>query len=354
MNKIPRMRLTHGLAARASAVMQGRLKLAGLMEMSEGDFEKQLKELESSRLFKLLKTAGVVNLAEFPSARYAAKNFAGYGLRLSAGDLPDLADGGGDLVGLMQRIGQENFETCFLKDGERTDAQRAEVCGITKEDAVRLRDFVNRAFIHGEFEGAPAPLPEKVFSAVAGIELEDGSPVLAFFNREVWKGRYRVNREKLEQYAAALSAADGNKIENLLKRLEFTDQRKTTLYRALELLISVQTDFLTSGEPSRRRPLSQRTLAKNLGVDTSVLNRLVSNKSVQLPWGTEAPMTTLLPSSKDVNKERLYALASERPDVSDAELGFALEKRYGVKLSRRSIAQYRKELSLGGKGNRAV
>ena len=354
MDKNPRMRLTQGPAARTSAVIQGRLKLAGLMEMSEEDFEKQLKELENSRLFKLLKTSGVVNLAEFPSARYAARNFAGYGLRLSAGDLPELADGQGDLVRLMQRIGQEDFEACFLKDTGMTDAQRIEKCGITEQDAARLREFVNRAFIHAEFEGSPAPLPEKVFSAVAGIEMEDGAPALAFFNREVWKGRYRVNREKLAQYAASFSRADGNKIENILKRLEFADQRKTTLYRALELLIGVQADFLASGEPSRRRPLSQRTLAKNLGVDTSVLNRLVSNKSVQLPWGSEAPMATLLPSSKDVNKERLYSMASGMPDVSDAELGLEFEKRHGVKLSRRSIAQYRKELSLGGKGKRAV
>ncbi len=352
MDKNPGMRLTHGAAATASAIIQGRLKLAGLMEMSEEDFEKQLKELEVSRLFTLLKTSGVVNLAEFPSARYAARNFAGYGLRLSAGGLPELSDGQGDLVELMHRIGQDNFEACFLKDTGETDVQKAQVCGITKEDAARLRDFVNRAFIQAEFEGTSAPLPEKVFSAVAGIDLEDGSPVLAFFNREVWKGRYRVNREKLAQYAGSLSGADGHKIENLLKRLEFTDQRKTTLYRALELLISVQADFLTSGEPSRRRPLSQRTLAKNLGVDTSVLNRLVSNKSVQMPWGVEAPMATLLPSSKDVNKERLYSLASGNPDVSDAELALELKKKHGVKLSRRSIAQYRKELSLGGKGKR--
>ena len=352
MNNNPRMRLTHGTAATAAAVIQGRLKMAWLMEMSEEDFEKQLKELESSRLFKLLKASGVVNLAEFPSARYAARNFAGYGLRLSAGDLPELTDGNGDLVGLIQRIGQEDFEACFLKDAEMNDAQRAVKCGITQENAARLRDFVNRAFIHSEFEGAPAPLPEKVFSAVAGIELEDGAPVLAFFNREVWKGRYRVNREKLAEYAGSLPEADGNKIEKLLKRLEFADQRKTTLYRALELLISVQTDFLVSGEPSRRRPLSQRTLAKNLGVDTSVLNRLVSNKSVQMPWGVETPMSVLLPSSKEVNLERLYSMAAEKPELSDEGLRAELKVRHGVDLSRRSVAQYRKDLNVNSAGRR--
>ena len=343
---------TASTGARTSAAVQGALKMAHLAEMPEEEFEKFIKEMEGGRVFQLLKSSGAINLAEFPAARYAARKYAGYGLKLSGGDLPELADGNGDLVALIQGVGQEKFEACFLKDAALSDVERAEECDITVADAARLRDFVNRAFIQAEFEGAPEAPAGKVFSAVAGIELNDREPVLAFFHREIWKGRYKVDNEKLALLLPGLDQAERNRVEKLLRKVEFADKRKTTLYRALELLISVQADYLATGEPGRRRPLSQKTLAKNLEVHPSVLNRLVSNKSIQMPWGMEAPMSVLLPSSKEVNLERLYSIAAEKPDLSDELLRVELSARHGVALSRRSVAQYRKDLRLAASGAR--
>ncbi len=345
-------KFTASTGSRTSAALQGALKMAHLAGMSEEEFEKHLKEMEGGRVFQLLKTSGVINLAEFPSARYAARNYAGYGLKLSGGDLPELADGNGDLVGLIQGIGQEKFEACFLKDAVMSDVERAGECDISVADAGRLRDFVNRAFIQAEFEGAVEAPAAKVFSAVAGIEIKDGEPVPAFFHREIWKGRYKVDGEKLAQLLPDLEPAERSRVEKMLRKVEFADKRKTTLYRALEILLSVQSEYLVSGEPGRRRPLSQKTLAKNLEVHPSVLNRLVSNKSIQMPWGMEAPMGVLLPTSKVVNLERLYAIASELPELSDEGLRSELKSRHGVELSRRSVAQYRKDLSLAAAGGR--
>jgi len=345
-------KFTASTGARTSAALLGALKMAHLAGMSEEEFEKHLKEMEGGRVFQLLKTSGVINLAEFPSARYAARNYAGYGLKLSGGDLPELADGSGDLVKLVQSVGQEKFEACFLKDAVMSDVERAEECDISVADAARLRDFVNKAFIQAEFEGAVEAPASKVFSAVAGVEIKDGEPLLAFFHREIWKGRYKVDGEKLAQLLPDLEPAERNRVEKMLRKVEFADKRKTTLYRALEILLNVQSDYLVSGEPGRRRPLSQKTLAKNLEVDPSVLNRLVSNKSIQMPWGMEAPMSVLLPTSKVVNLERLYAIASEKPKLSDEGLRAELKSRHGVDLSRRSVAQYRKDLSLAASGGR--
>jgi len=343
---------TASAGARTSAAIMGALKMAHLAGMSEAEFEKFLKEMEGGRIFQLLKNSGAINLAEFPAARYAARQYAGYGLKLSGGDLPELSDGNGDLVGIIQGIGQEKFEACFLKDAVMSDVERAEECDISVADSGRLRDFVNRAFIQAEFEGPVEAPAAKVFSAVAGIEIKDGEPALAFFHREIWKGRYKVDSEKLALLLPGLEPAERNRVEKLLRKIEFADKRKTTLYRALEILINVQADYLVSGEPGRRRPLSQKTLAKNLEVDPSVLNRLVSNKSIQMPWGMEAPMSVLLPSSKVVNLERLYSIASEKPELSDEGLRMELKVRHGVALSRRSVAQYRKDLSLAASGER--
>ncbi len=346
MRKFHKPGLSHSVLGRASLAFIGAMKLAQMAEMSEDEFESILKKIENNRFFQLLKASGAVHLAEFPNARYASRLYAGYGLKLSSGDLPELADGKGDLVGLIKGIGQEKFEACFLKDAVMSDVERAEECNITAADVARLRDFVNRAFIQAEFEGKAAAPDSKVFSAVAGIGIENGVPVVAFFHREIWKGRYKVNGEKLSEILKDIPATEQSGVEKLLRRMELVDKRKSTLHRALEILINTQADYLLTGEPGRRRPLLQKTLAMNLEVHSSVLNRLISNKSIQLPWGTEAPMSVLLPSSKAVNLERLYVIAVENPEQTDTELCAELKIRHGVELSRRSVAQYRKDLSL--------
>lgn len=338
-------------ATRTTAAIQGRMKLARLMEMPEAELEDLARRLEASPLFERLSLAGVLICSEFSAARFAARRFAGYGLRMSGSGLPELVDGNCDLVRLMQGMGQERFEEWFLGERSFSDDERARNCGITVEEARLLREFADRAFIQGEFE-TTAPAPEKVFSAVAGIEIEGGKPVLAFFHREIWKKRYSIKEDRLAEYLAGIPSADAGKVKNLLYRLKAVEQRKTTLYRLLEEVLELQAEYLRTGEPERRRPLMQRGLAAALGVDPSVLCRIISNKSVQMPWGLEAPLSTFFPSAKDIHRERLFGLASANSNWKDEELREEMRRRYGVSLSRRSIAQYRKELGLGGCGRR--
>jgi hypothetical protein len=338
-------------ATRTAAVIQGRMKLARLMEMPEAELEDLARQLEASPLFDRLSLAGVLVPSEFPAARFAARRFAGYGLRMSGSGLPELVDGNCDLVRLMQGTGQERFEEWFLGEKSSSDDERARSCGITVEEARLLREFADRAFIQGEFETS-APAPEKVFSAVAGIEMDGDKPILAFFHREIWKKRYSIKEDRLAAYLASMPPAEAGKVKNLLYRIKIVEQRKTTLYRLLEEILKVQAEYLRTGEPDKRQPLMQRSMAETLGADPSVINRLISNKSVQLPWGLEAPLAAFFPSAKDINRERLYELACANPGWKDEDLRREIERGYGVRLSRRSIAQYRKELSLGGRGQR--
>ncbi|MEK7287703.1 MAG: hypothetical protein AAB091_03995 [Elusimicrobiota bacterium] len=83
-----------------------------------------------------------------------------------------------------------------------------------------------------------------------------------------------------------------------------------------------------------------------LDIETSALNRMISNKAIQMPWGLEAPIKTLLPSAKTCLKERLYSLALAKPGLTDKKLAFELWLQCRARLSLRSIAQYRKELGL--------
>ena len=58
----------------------------------------------------------------------------------------------------------------------------------------------------------------------------------------------------------------------------------------------------------------------------------------------EVKLKDLLASKKRVNKEKLYGLLEENPNISDEALGKKMTELFGVSLSRRSINQYRNEL----------
>ena len=337
------------------ARVQGRMKLACLLQMPEGEFEDQIREIEATDHFRLLKESGVLSLHPYPNARLTARQRAGRELRASPSGLPELLDGQGEMAQLLERVGQERFEECFLQDNPLTDDDRARVCDISNEDVQKLRELVNRLYVQSEFESSSAPpVPEKVCSVVAGIGIENGQAVIAFFHREIWKGRYEINDLKRTDLIASLPSQESREINRLLFRIELIERRKSTLYRILETLIESQADYLVSRDPERRRPLTQRTVAKKLGVAHSVLNTLISNKGIQLPWGIEASLKILMPSSKSLLLGRLYDLAVDNPALSDVRLGQEMKRLHGVELSRRSVTQYRSELKIGGNGCRKI
>lgn len=338
-----------------SVSLRGRLRLAHVLRMPERDAEAEIRDLEGSRAFQLLREARVVSLQPYPRMRFGVRRFEGWELRASGTALPEVLDGRGDLVWLMESIGQDRFEECFLRTEALTDEERARACEISPEQARQLRELVDRLYVQSEFEAQGAShQAERVMSAVAGVAIEDGRPVLAFFHQDVWKGRYEVDAGRRAELLARLPASEAREAEGLLFRLDLLERRKSTLYLALEMLLSAQAGYLSTGDSGRRVSLTQRTVAARLGVAPSSFNSVVSNKAIQLPWGLEAPLKTLMPSPKAVLLERLYDLAAEKPDLTDVGLGRVLASRFGARLSRRSIAQYRSDLGLGGRRQRAV
>lgn len=327
--------------------LHGAMKLAQLLELPEADVEAKVSEMERDPLFARLVSEGALALRPFPQAYFAARRFAGLGLRSSADGLPELADAQGDLAKLIARVGQDRFQEAFLSGAPLSDAARARLCGIDESQARRLRDFVDRLYVQAEFETpAPAEPAPRAFSAVAGIALEDGRPAIRFFHREIWKHRYHLDDAKVSQVASSLERGEAMHLQDLLGEVRRLEQRKTTLYRLLETLIEGQGAYLATGDPDRRRPLTQRQVSRSLGVSPSVLCRLISNKSVELPAGLEMPMRFLFPSAKDLLRSRLGELLRERKGLSDSALRRELAAGTGVTISRRSVAQYRKELGI--------
>lgn len=340
-------------SASARAGLHGQMKLARLLEMPERAVEELVRKLEANPLFARLRSSGAITVAPYSEAHFATRRAGTRQLSASSDALSGLVDGKSRTVEIIQRVGQERFEEFFLGDDGLPDEERALRCELSLEEARELREFVDRLYIRAEFEQpSPETAEAKVFSLVAGIKMEDGRPTLAFFHREVWKGRYRIDTEKIGSLIAGATPRDRRRMETFLRRLEFLDHRKSTLHRVLTTLLETQRAFLASGDPALRHTLTQRSLARDLEVAPSVLNRLISNKSVRMPWGIEAPLRIFVPSAKTLLRDRLYEHAVANPGLSDAALAEEMARLHGAKLSRRSIAQYRKELGLGGRGRR--
>lgn len=340
------MRLS--LSASARPAVAGQIKLARLLELPEKGAEDRLKELEADPLFQRLSALGALAFDSDTRARFAALRLGGAGLRTSSEGIGELLDGKGELAALIARVGQELFTECFLDaDAALDDQERARRCQITPEQSRRLRELVDRLYIRAEFESpSAAPAAPAAFSPIAGFSIERGRPVIAYFHRDLWKGRWRVDEDKLRALRGSLSPKDARKLKPLLTELEQLERRKSTLRKVLETILELQAPFLVSGKPQDRRPLTQRELARRAGSEPSVINRLIANKSVELPWGLQAPLREFTPSAKEMMRGALHALALEAPGLSDEALRAELARRHGAKLSRRSIAQYRKELGL--------
>lgn len=145
------------------------------------------------------------------------------------------------------------------------------------------------------------------------------------------------------------------------------EDRNSTLLKVVQLITVFQRNFFCYGI-SYLSPLRQKDLAEELNVSPSTISRIASNKYLYCNWGlfrighfftqkvTSNNATKLLPTetsyissgfSKQACKEMVKTIITEKPNMSDREIGEALNKR-GITISRRTIAKYRKELGIKG------
>jgi hypothetical protein len=316
-----------------------------LLKAPEAEVAKRLLALEQEPLFERLVEAGVIAVTPFPAARFATR-MVDFDLRAGGADIGSVLEGNDAVVQLIAGMGRERFQEIFLRDGpEMTDAQRALRCGISEAEERCVREFVDRFYIHAEFAAGQAPaVPGRACSCVGGVAMAHGRPTLSFFNRDIWKGRYHIDAQCREDVLGSLAADEFHRADCLLSELEFVDRRKSTLYGVLELILAAQAAYLATGDLADRHPLTQCSVALKLDVAPSVINDLVSNQSIELPWGVEVALKELLPSRKTVLRDQVYVLATQHPTLSDNALRGEIHRRRGVLLSRQSIWDYRNEI----------
>jgi len=147
------------------------------------------------------------------------------------------------------------------------------------------------------------------------------------------------------------------KIKEAKSLVDALDMRKATLYKVGLMIVEYQYEFFTGGAIM---PLTLKTLADEFGHNPSTISRAIASKYIACDRGIMAMkdfFTTAI--DEDVSnaaiKEFLIELIKEESrtkTLSDMKLLALIEKKFKVKIVRRTIAKYRKQLNIAGSSER--
>ena len=216
---------------------------------------------------------------------------------------------------------------------------------------VRLRELDPApGFAHAG--GSPPPIRPDVLVERTdhGFEVridQSGLPPVALDEDVRAMSRDRDQPAEVRQYLR-------EKLERARWLVDALEQRKRTLQRIASWTFQKQRVFLEKG-PSHLVPLSMGEVADALGIHVSTVSRGVSGKYADTPFGI-FPMRQFFQKSaggstevvRGTVQEALAAIVEgESPEapLSDDDLAAELSRR-GYEVARRTVAKYRKELSI--------
>ena len=147
------------------------------------------------------------------------------------------------------------------------------------------------------------------------------------------------------------------KIKEAKSLVDALDMRRATLYKVGLMIVEYQYEFFTGGAIM---PLTLKTLADEFGHNPSTISRAIANKYIACDRGIftmKEFFTTAI--DEDVSnaaiKEFLVSLVKEEnhlKPLSDMKLLNLIQEKFKVKMVRRTIAKYRKQLNIAGSSER--
>ena len=154
------------------------------------------------------------------------------------------------------------------------------------------------------------------------------------------------------------------KFRSAVDLLRSVNQRKQTIYKVCACIVNRQREFLEYG-PSRLRPMLIKDVASELGVHSSTISRVVTNKYVDTPqgvielrkfftMGVESPNGEELSIVQVKLKiKKLIEQEEKAKPYSDNQLGQLL-RRENIFITRRTVAKYREQMQIPGSRERRI
>jgi RNA polymerase sigma-54 factor len=155
-----------------------------------------------------------------------------------------------------------------------------------------------------------------------------------------------------------------DKFRSAIDLLRSVSQRKQTIYKVCTCVVNRQKDFLENG-PSCLHPMLIKDVAGELGVHSSTISRVVTNKYIDTPQGVMElrkffTMGVESPDGEELSivqiKLKIKKMIEEenkKKPYSDNQLGQLL-RRENVFITRRTVAKYREQMQIPGSRERKI
>jgi DNA-directed RNA polymerase specialized sigma54-like protein len=332
-----------------------RMEQARLLEMPEDEFQKLIAAIEQSALFqRLYRQEKLIRHQRSPRTDISP---AFYELKeemapsKASADVESLLQDKEQLVGEIRRLGADKFKSYFLfPESGMTAEEIAAECGLAIAEVEKINRLIDQFAILGEFQNPAATGSGAVrYYKLATVSKEEEGFVIGYSAASLARGQYSINYQRFEELkaAGAFSETESRQARQLFKQMEMVNSRQDSVTRILQAIIDKQALYLDSGERKALLPFSQQELAKKVGLAPSSVSRAIHGKSIGTPWGEEVPLKNFFPRPRRFKKELLKQLLdSEEGPLSDEAIRARLLEKFGVAISRRSVADLRKEMKI--------
>ena len=332
-----------------------RMEQATLLEMPEEEFQRLTAEIERSPLFqRLYQKEKVIRRQRFPRTDIST-GFCQLKEEVVADngslDVESLIVNRKHVISQIQRLGLDKFKRYFLfPESGMAVEEIARECDLAVSEVEKINSLIDEFSILNEFYNPSALRSEAIhYSKVATVEKDGEGFIIGYFSASFARGRYSIDYERFEELKAAdaLTKAESKEARQLFRKLELINSRKDILTQILQNIIDQQALYLESGDLRALLPFSQKKLAQKIGQAPSSVSRAIRGKSIDTPWGEEIPLKNFFPGPKRFRKELLKQfLETEEGPLSDEAIKAKLWEKFGVAISRRSVASLRKELKI--------
>jgi RNA polymerase sigma-54 factor len=249
--------------------------------------------------------------------------------------------------------------TEHINDLERKSIlQISKMMGVSFERAQKAMEVIkglNPVPTQGRFDPAAVPImPDLIVEKI-------GEDYVVFHNdRNVPRLRinsgYRSLIKRGSKTAKETKDYIRQKLEQARWLLNSINQRRTTMIRVMEAIVEEQREFFDKG-PAYLKPLIMEDIARKVDMNVATISRVSNGKYVQTPLGVYELKYFFNSGisredgddmSKRSVKQRIEEIIKhEDPGkpLSDQEI-FKQLNQEGIKLARRTVTKYRKELMI--------
>ena len=154
------------------------------------------------------------------------------------------------------------------------------------------------------------------------------------------------------------------KFRSAVDLLRSVNQRKQTIYKVCLCVVNRQKDFLENG-PVSLHPMLIKDVASELGVHSSTISRVVTNKYVDTPQGVMELRKFFTMGVENTDGEGLSIVQvklkikkmieeeNRKKPLSDNQIGQML-RRDNIFITRRTVAKYREQMQIPGSRERKI